>query len=167
MKPTIIPGGPVSFIPDTLSKNAAVKARRSGNNIPLRSSSSDYINNDDDSQNNNDEDEHADDDDDDEEYEEEEPKKTHHRRTRQASNGFEDNHLCSSTECAKIQCYIKHLSRDEEVSVTFSSVVWVKTLQKVGNNGTNNFVAQDSPESTSFYLDFPYCIFRLPYLDQF
>lgn len=135
VQPTKISHGPVSFTPDiAVNKNA--KLRKTHDKIPLRSQSDDYENDEDETEN------EEDDVEDDETYDEEESRKPRQRKTRQAENGFGDSSFCSSAECIRVQCTIKRLSRDQEVSVTFPSIVWVKTIQKVGIPETSNWLNQ-------------------------
>lgn len=68
-----------------------------------------------------------------EEYnDEDEEEKSRNRQKRQSFNGH-DEHFCTKDTCATIECTIKTLPKDHEVTVTFRSLVWMKTIKKVSS----------------------------------
>lgn len=57
--------------------------------------------------------------------------KAQRRWKRAALTNGGNSDFCSTSSCTKIACTIGRLAKNEEVSVVFPSIVWVKTIQKV------------------------------------
>lgn len=113
--------------------NAKVNKIQNEKKLPLHHSSQD-----DQYEEDEQDEEEGDEDDDQFEDEEEKPIRVNHRTRRQSES---ERRFCSSVDCLRVVCSIRRLSANEEVSVTFQSVVWVKTIRKVCSNNFLQFVS--------------------------
>ncbi len=68
---------------------------------------------------------------DEDEDKEKERKKRLSKRTVATDEKEYDTAFCTPSTCARVVCNITHLAKEQEVSVTFKSVVWMQTIKKV------------------------------------
>ncbi|XP_065213980.1 integrin alpha-PS2 isoform X2 [Planococcus citri] len=108
--------GPVTFTGDISPSRMSTRSNKSPDSILINDDG------DDDDDDNKDEDEDEDEDD---------SSKPLHRRKRQVFGGYVDNSFCASAQCIRVQCVIRRLKAEQEATVTFPSIVWVKTIQKI------------------------------------
>lgn len=74
------------------------------------------------------------DDEEDNDYVDKKPNKNHRSKRHVIDESESSKDFCSLYICATLVCNIRHLAKEQEVSVTLKSLVWINTIKKVKLN---------------------------------
>ena len=61
-----------------------------------------------------------------------------YRRSKRSSDDDEFKPFCTAETCTRVVCNVKHLAKEQEISMTFKSVVWIETIKKVWHDSNSD-----------------------------